>query len=141
CERLLPHGVRTVPEAIGEGGRFRSGPVAVGGRRELGDDEGEETLLRIDDMVEGALAQPAAGDDAIERSLLVGSGGEFPCGGSDECGPLLWAHARQCSLGHIRSLAMAGPVWTDWSIRCYRVWTTRSTQVAEEFSGDRRRTR
>src|SRR5699024_12475312 len=123
------------------GGRFRGSPVAVGGLRELGDDEGEETLLRIDDMVEGALAQPAAGDDAIERSLLVGSGGEFSCGGSDERGSLLWAHARQCSLGHNRSLAMADPVWTDWSIRCYREWPTRSTRAAEGVSGTRRRTR
>jgi hypothetical protein len=140
-EGLLPHGVRTVPEAIGEAGRFRSGPGAVGGRRELGDDEGEEALLRIDDMVEGALAQAAAADDVIERSLLVGSGGELPCGGSDERGSLLRAHARQCSLGHNRSLAMAGTVWTGWSKQCYREWTTQSTEVAEEFSGVRRRTR
>src|SRR5699024_11307553 len=134
-EGLLPHGVRTVPEVIGEAGRFRSGPGAVGGRRELGDDEGEEALLRIDDMVEGALAQAAAADDAMERSLLVGSRGEFPCGGSDELGSLLRAHARQCSLGHNRSLATAGTVWTGWAKQCYGEWTTRSTGGAEEVSG------
>src|SRR5699024_12261022 len=137
-EGLLPHGIRTVPEALGEAGRLRAGPGAVRRRRELGDDEGEQVLLGIDDMVERALAQAAAGDDAIERGLLVGSGGELLRGGLDERSFLRWSHSCQCSRGHNRRLAAAERAGTGGSNACYRVWTTRSRAVAREATASGR---